>query len=166
MNIEQLLKKFYEGESTQEEERLLTDYFLNEENPDDRWKEDRQVFRLLYDTQSQIPIGVSERLEEALETLNANDANPRKQHKTNKFYYWISSAAAIILLCIGLFFVTREASPPKMADTFSDPKEAALVAEQTLVFISAHLNNGLNKVAEVDHEFEKASQLINKHLNK
>jgi hypothetical protein len=166
MNIEQLLKKFYEGDATQEEERLLTDYFLNEENQDDRWKEDRQVFRLLHDTQIQIPTGVSERLEEALDTLNANDATSRKYHITHKLYYWISSAAAIVLLCIGLFFVTREASPPQMADTFSDPKEAALVAEQTLVFISAHLNNGLNKAAVAEHELEKASQLINKHLNK
>ena len=166
MNIEQLLKKFYEGDATQEEERLLTDYFLNEENQDDRWKEDRQVFRLLHDTQIQIPTGVSERLEEALDTLNANDATSRKYHITHKLYYWISSAAAIVLLCIGLFFVTREASPPQMADTFSDPKEAALVAEQTLAFISLHLNNGLNKAAVAEHELKKASQLINKHLNK
>ena len=166
MNIEQLLKIFYEGDTTQEEERLLTDYFLNEENPDDRWKEDRQVFSLLHDTQIQIPTGVSERLEEALDTLNANDATSRKYHITHKLYYWISSAAAIVLLCIGLFFVTREASPPQMADTFSDPKEAALVAEQTLAFISLHLNNGLNKAAVAEHELKKASQLINKHLNK
>ena len=165
MNIEQLIKKFYEGDSSPEEERYLTEYFLNEELVDEHLKEDQQVFRLLHDTQIQVPAGVSERLDKVI-FLNANYANSSKNHITKKIYYWISSAAAVVLLCIGLFFATREPSSPNMADTFSDPKEAALVAEQTLAYISAHLNNGLNKVADAEHEFEKVNQLLNKHLNK
>ena len=47
MNIEQLIKNFYEGVSTPEEELLLTEYFMNEENVDGRWKEEQQLFRLL-----------------------------------------------------------------------------------------------------------------------
>ena len=130
MSIEQLIKKFYEGDSTPEEERYLTAYFLNEENVDEHLKEDQQVFRLLHDTQIQVPAEVSVRLEKAI-FLHADDADntdSRRYHFTKKMYYWISSAAAIVLLCIGLFFATCEPSAPKMADTFSDPKEAALVA--------------------------------------
>jgi hypothetical protein len=89
---------------------------------------------------------------------------PKPQLRKRTFFYWISSAAAIILLCIGLFFATREQSPPKMADTFTDPEEAALVAGQTLALISAHLNKGLDKVADAEQELEKVNQLLNKHL--
>ena len=163
MNIEQLLNKFYAGTSTQEEERLLTEYFLNEEHVDERWEKDQHIFRLLHDTQIQVPTGVSERLEQSISQMAFSSKSlPRKR----TIYYWISSAAAIALVCIGLFFATREPSPPTMADTFSDPEEAALVAGQTLAFISAQLNNGLNKVAEIEQEFEKVNQILNEHLNK
>ena len=163
MNIEQLLTKFYEGISTPEEEHLLMDYFLNEANVDEKWKEEQQLFRLLHDTQIQVPADVSKRLEESIMKMNA----PRKSIPfRKKWYYWISSAAAVVLLCIGLFFATRESSHPKMADTFSDPKEAALVAQQTLIYMSAQLNKGLDKVADADQKLEKVNQLLNKHLNK
>ena len=161
MNIEQLLKKFYEGDSTPEEERFLTAYFLNEENVDERWKEDRQVFRLLQDTQIQVPESVSKRLEESIMQM---ESSQKSLSRKRTLYYWISSVAATVLLCIGLFFATLEPSPPKMADTFSDPAEAALVAAQTLTFMSAQLNKGLNKVAEAEQEFEKVNQVLNKHL--
>jgi hypothetical protein len=164
MNIEQLIKKFYEGVSTPEEERFLTEYFLNEENVDERRKEEQQLFRLLHDTQIQVPASVSERLEESIMRMEASQKFfPRKR----TWYYWISSAAAVALLCIGLFFANREQpSSPKVADTFSNPEEAALVAEQTLAFMSAQLNKGLNKVTDAELELEKVNQLLNKHLNK
>ena len=193
MNIEQIIQKFYDGESTPEEERFLTEYFLNREHVDKRWEEDRQLFRLLHDTQIQVPEGVSKRLAESImQNFNhtarhpfnhtarhpeldsgspcfqeiagqaRNDVNDMPLKRT--IYYWISSAAAVALLCIGLFFATREPSSPKMADTFSNPEDAALVAGQTLAFISTQLNNGLDKVADVEHEFEKVNNVLNKHL--
>jgi hypothetical protein len=84
--------------------------------------------------------------------------------KKRSFLYWISSAAAVALLCIGLFFATLKPPPSKMADTFSDPEEAALVAGQTLAFISAQLNNGLDRVSDVENELKKVNQVLNKHL--
>jgi len=162
MNIELLLNKFYEGVSTREEERLLTEYFLNEENVDERWKDEQQLFRLLHDTQIQVPADVSKKLEELIMQF---DSPSKSIPLRRKWYYWISSAAAVALLCIGLFFAIRKPAPPKMADTFSDPREAALVAQQTLAYMSAKLNKGINKVADANQEFEKVNQLLNKHLN-
>ena len=161
-NIEELINKFYEGASTREEELFLTEYFLNEENIDEHWKEEQKLFCLLHESQIKIPEGLSERLEKSIMQMDVpKKIQPRKQ----SLFYWISSAAAVALLCIGLFFTTRESSPKEMADTFSSPEEAALVAEQTLAFMSQQLNKGLNKVNDVEVEFEKLNQLINKHLN-
>jgi len=161
MDIELLIKKFYEGVSTQEEELFLTEYFLNEENTDERRKEERELFRLLHHTQIKVPEGVSERLEQSIMQMEVSQKSiPRKR----TWYFWTSSAAAVALLCIGLYFTTREPSPPKMVDTFSNPEEAALVAEQTLAYMSIQLNKGLNKVADAGQEFDKMNQIINKHL--
>ena len=161
MDIERLLKKFYDGVSTPEEELYLTEYFLNEENVDERWKEEQQLFRLLHDTQIQVPPGVSERLEKSIIQMGVSQKSlPRKR----TWYYWISSAAAVALLCIGLFFAIRKPSPSRMTDTFSNPEEAALVAQQTLTFMSLQLNKGLDIAADAGQEFEKVNQLLNKHL--
>jgi hypothetical protein len=166
MNIEQLIKKFYAGASTPEEELFLTEYFLNEENVDERWKEEQQLFRFLHDTQIQVPPGVSERLEKSIMQLEAlPEVSQKSRPRIRALYYWISSAAAVALLCIGLFFAIREPVSPKLADTFSDPEEAARVAEQSLIFMSIQLNKGLDKVAYAGQDFEKVNQLINKHLN-
>ena len=164
MNIEQLIKKFYEGDTTPDEERLLMDYFLNEEKVDKRWKDDRQVFRLLHDQQIQVPAGVSGRLEEAM--MQMVETSPQSLPLRRPLFYWISGAAAVALLCIGLFFTTRQPPTPTMADTFSDPEEAAIVAGQALALISTQLNKGLDMAAEAGQEFEKANQLLNKYLNK
>ena len=140
---------------------------MNEKNVDERWKEEQQLFRLLHDTQIQVPPEVSERLEQSIMQMKTppevlQKSFPRKQ----TWYYWISSAAAVALLCIGLFFAIRKPSPPRMTDTFSNPEEAALVAEQTLAYMSIQLNKGLDKVADAEHEFEKINQILNKHLNR
>ena len=164
MDIEQLLEKFYDGVSTQEEERLLTEYFLSEEPIDERWNQDRQLFLLLHDMQIRIPAGVSERLEESIREMETgSSASVISLPRKHAWYYWISSAAAVVLLCIGLF-IYLEPSPPKMADTFTDPAEAALVAQQTLAFMSVQLNKGLAKVSEVEQEFERIDRILNKHL--
>jgi hypothetical protein len=161
MDIELLIKKFYEGISNQEEELLLTEYFLNEENVDDRWKEEQRLFRLLHNAQIQVPEGVSERLQKSITQMDV----PKKSiHYKRTWYYWISSAAAVVLLCIGLFFAINKPSPSRMADTFSNPEEAALVAGQTLAFMSAQLNKGLDIAGDAGQEFKKVNQLLYKHL--
>jgi len=78
--------------------------------------------------------------------------------------YWISSAAAVVLLCLGIFFVTQRPVESQIADTFDDPAEAAIVAEKALTFMSAQLNIGLNQVADARQEFDKVDQILNKHL--
>jgi len=161
MNIKQLIKKFYEGTSTPEEERLLSEYFLNETNVDERWKDEQQLFRLLRDSQIQVPAGVSEGLDKLIRQQDAHEKSlPRKR----TWLYRITGAAAVALVCIGLFFAIRKPSPPLMADTFKDPKEAALVAQQMLTYMSVQLNKGLDKAAGAQLEFEKANQILNKHL--
>jgi len=163
MNIEELLNKFYTGTSTQEEELRLMEYFLNEADVDERWKDEQQLFRLLHDTQIQVPEGVSTRLEKSIMQM---DAPLESVPFGRKMYYWISSSAAVVLLCIGLFFAIRQPSYPKRADTFSNPEEAALVAQQTLTYVSVQLNKGIAKASGAGQEFEKVNQILNKHLNK
>ena len=162
MNIEQVIKKFYEGSTTREEEHYLIDFFQNEDPLDERWNEDKQLFHLLNNIQIKVPEEVSKQLEESIVQISSLRSVPRRQ----TWYYWIGSAAATVLLCIGLyFFISRESQNSRMVDTFNNPEEATMVAEQTLAFISAQLNYGMDKVDDTEQELKKLSQIINKYLN-
>jgi hypothetical protein len=162
MTIEQLLNKFYEGATTQEEERYLTDFFLNEENFDERWKEERQLFQYLSNTRIEVSEEISSQLEKTISQMEPSNQQPLRK----KWYYQLSAAAAIALLCIGLYFFTiHESSQPQLVDTFSNPEEAAIVAEQTLAYISEKMNKGMEKMNDAEQEFDKLIQIINKYLN-
>lgn len=109
-----------------------------------------------------IPEGLSERLEAQIDALAANEK--KRKHRL-RFTYWISSAAAIALLCIGIFFgIESHSNQQQVADTFTNPEEAAVAAQKALAFMSTQLNKGIDQVENANHEIEKVNQLLNKHL--
>jgi hypothetical protein len=123
---------------------------------------DEEADRLI-DESLEIPIpeGLSERLEAHIDALAADE----KKRKVRRFLYRITAAAAIALLCIGIFLETGKQSPTlSAADTFSDPKEAAVVAGQALAFMSSQLNKGIGKVEDAEQEIEKVNHLLDKHF--
>ncbi|MDR2139946.1 MAG: hypothetical protein LBP50_10420 [Tannerella sp.] len=158
MKTELLLKRFYEGRSTPDEERALRDYFLSASETDASLQADRQLFLALTGAEIRMPEGLSGRLERAVEQLAATPAR-----RTGWRWYAAGSVAATVLLCIGLFFPTRE-PPAPVADTFDDPREAAIVAGQALAFMSEELNRGLNRVADTDTEIGKIKQTVNRYF--
>ncbi|MDR0347968.1 MAG: hypothetical protein LBH90_00560 [Tannerella sp.] len=164
-NIRQLLKKFYNGISTPREEHCLKEFFLKEEAVDDCWKIDQQLFKALYREEAEMPLpaGISERLEQAIDNMGRR-AQQFAIKKRRILLYRISSAAAVVFICMGLFFMDRRSVEPHPADTFDDPVEAAIAAEKVLAFMSSQLNKGLNQVADAAQEFEKVDQVLSKHL--
>ena len=93
-----------------------------------------------------LPEGLSERLE-------------------RRSFYWISGIAAAILGALFLIFTETNRPAPIMADTFTDPEEAAVVAQNALAFMSRNLNKGLGQVNEAGQEITKINKIVNKHLN-
>ena len=162
---EQLLADFYNGDTTPEEEEILMNFF-NNEDLDKKWHTDRDLFHALYDP-SRIPLpkGFSERLESVIDNHIAETADRKSSPKMRKLFISLLSAAAVALLCIGLFFTFGKTSKSDfMADTYKNPEEAAIVAEQTLLFISAKLNQGLHPLEVVKENIHKTNELINEHL--
>lgn len=159
MDIRRLVEKFYDGLSTPEEEAILKEFFLHNE-VDDEWKADQQLFRALSLEEVSVPMDVSERLMQTIDQLE----RPIQSIKRYSWPYRIAGAAAVVLLCIGLFYLTPRSEQTQMADTYDDPVEAAMAAEEVLAFMSLHLNKGLNQVADAGQKIEKANQVLNKHL--
>ena len=163
--IEQLLAVFYSGDTTPEEEEVLMQFF-DREGLNERWRMDSDLFHALYDpSRISLPKGFSERLESAIDSHMAETTDRKPTLKTRRLFISLLSAAAAAILCIGLFFPFGKTSKPDfMADTYTNPEEAAIVAEQTLLFISAKLNQGLHPLEVVKENINKTNELINEHL--
>ncbi len=79
MTIEQiksLLARFYEGQTTPEEERLLADFFRREDVPEDL-QEDKQLFLLLAQTSDQeMPQDIAEEITAFVNNLGQTKIQP------------------------------------------------------------------------------------------
>ena len=99
-----------------------------------------------------LPEGLSERLERQIDFLAQEEISPRVSRRRS--FYWIF-----------VMFTETNRPAPVMADTFTDPEEAAVVAQNALAFMSRNLNKGLGQVNEASQEITKINKIVNKHLN-
>jgi len=160
--LKQLLEAFYSGATTEKEEQLLKEFFLNSETVPEKWETDRKCFLALYDEQDiPLPEGIEKRLEQKINELSCV-SQPRS---AKRILYWIGSAAAIALLCIGIFI--NEIRLPEnhtIADTYTDPMEAAQAAEEILTFMSLQLNKGIEQIIEAEQEIYNINKSIFEQL--
>ena len=141
MNIEQiksLLARFYEGQTTPEEERLLADFFSREDVPEDL-QEDKQLFLLLAQTSDQeMPQDIAEEITAFVNNLGQTKIQPLipedKQRKgvifrlktPPKMWYRVAATVAILLaIGGGVLHHQRTYAPDPFRDTCSTPEEAA-----------------------------------------
>lgn len=110
-----------------------------------------------------LPEGLSERLERHIDRLAQEERSARSVHIRPS--YWISGVAAAVIGALFLLFTETDRPAPTMADTFTNPEEAAVVAQNALAFMSRNLNKGLGQVQETGQEIEKINKIVQKHLN-
>ncbi|MBQ4393790.1 MAG: hypothetical protein II825_00625 [Paludibacteraceae bacterium] len=153
MTIEQiksLLARFYEGQTTPEEERLLADFFTHKgydhsvdfrrENVPEDLQEDKQLFLLLAQTSDQeMPQDIAEEITAFVNNLGQTKIQPLipedKQRKgvifrlktPPKMWYRVAATVAILLAIGGGMFVhqQRTLATDPFRDTCSTPEEAA-----------------------------------------
>jgi hypothetical protein len=153
--IKQLLQRYFNGESTLAEERLLEKYFQSG-NVADELKEYEGFFS---GVSALAETGRDEELEgEIMDFILKNE--PKK--KTNKRWLWqmVTGIAASIIIVIGglLFF---QQSEEQFKDTFDNPELAYAYAEETLGYISAKYSKGLSGLANFD-KLETATEPMQK----
>ena len=141
MNIEQiksLLARFYEGQTTPEEERLLADFFRREDVPEDL-QEDKQLFLLLAQTSDQeMPQDIAEEITAFVNNLGQTKIQPLipedKQRKgvifrlktPPKMWYRVAATVAILLaIGGGVLHHQRTYATDPFRDTCATPEEAA-----------------------------------------
>ena len=142
--IEELLRKYYEGETTLEEEQKLSDFFLSDEVPP-HLSVEAGLFRGLAGSGTE-ELRDPDFEKKLLTRIEAVPVIPISALR-NRYYSVVGIAAGILLLA-GLFFTFRYdvlRKPPK--DTYSNTEIAYAETRNVLMMVSASLNNGLDKMA-------------------
>jgi hypothetical protein len=123
---------------------------------------DRLIRKALSD-EHELPEGLSGRLEQHIDQLAA-DEKKNISPARKRSLYWFSGIAATLLIGVAIFFQVEKQVPSTMADTFSDPREAAHVAQHALALLSIRFNKGLDQIAEAGEEVNKVNTIVNKQL--
>jgi len=155
--IEELLEKYYYGETSLDEEKKLQWYFQTHDVPL-HLKPDAELFRSNYKRSTE---------DEATDLTEKLSKLIDEQDKKSRFILplrsvrWISGIAASIVILLSLWIgLGRDSlhSHAKFKDTFSDPKLAYQETRKTLLMVSEKLNAGTKELEQL----KKYNQSMNK----
>lgn len=153
-NIRQLLDRYYDGQTSEREEQVLKDYFLQDDVPP-QWATDQRLFRQLYGADMPAVDDLEQRLSRQIDSWNRVEKTANRRSRTVGLR-WIAGIAASLLLlfAIGLL-VDRQQKQAQYAvqqDTFDDPRDAYAETQKALMMFSKSINKGLNKVENVTQD--------------
>lgn len=158
--IEDLLERYYDAQTSEAEEQRLKDFFLHEEVPLHLQKEKEMFFQL---QAIQVPRELKEKLDKQIDEWAMQERFVQKA-KSRKTLQWIGSIAAslLILLSIGRYFQMPE--PRK--DTCATPEEAYIHTEKALMMFAQALNKGMKQMEVIQESTDKVERNIEKQLKK
>lgn len=154
-HIERLLERFYNAETSEQEEQDLKDFFHQGEVPPHLLAEKEMFMQL---QASDAPEGMEERLGNLIDQWELTEQKTQKKRRIFHLQ-WIGSIAASLLLVIGMSLYFHE---PQRKDTCATPEEAYAHAEKALVMFSEALNKGIRPIQDM----EKTNENIRKQINK
>lgn len=146
--IRKLLDRFYLGETTLQEERILQEYFSAGSIPEELMP-DRELFRSMGvpGESIQVPGGLNQKI------LDVIDRQEKKVMRTRRIsVFSLSGLAAGLLVVIALyvgFFRDDGSVKYAMTDTYENPQDAYEEAKRTLAYVSAKLNTGTSELEQV-----------------
>ena len=150
-HIKSLLERFYNGETTLEEEKQLEDFFRKNTVPEELLA-DKDLFLSLASSPEDIVI--PEHLNQGI--LEVIDQAERSEQKTRRIsLYSLSGLAAGLLVLISVYVFYLKDNPSSfiagqtMADTYEDPMEAYEEAKRTLAYVSDKFNTGTSELHRV-----------------
>ena len=182
MNIEQiksLLARFYEGQTTPEEERLLADFFRREDVPEDL-QQDKQLFLLLVQASDQeMPQDIAEEITAFVNNLGQTKIQPLipedKQRKgvifrlktPPKMWYRVAATVAILLAIGGGMFVhqQRTLATDPFRDTCSTPEEDAAQIQRSNSMIAKATEQCMAPTSKALRQADATKQVINQYIN-
>lgn len=143
--IENILEKYFQGETTIAEENQLKEYFSSSDVA-----QHLEQYRPIFGYFSQV------------KQQKSTQEIPLKTKKRN--VAWLSIAASVVvLLGIGTYYFAGEKTTPVVAQsklgTYDDPEEALAATQKALALLSNNVNVGIESVQYIN-EYEQSKNKI------
>lgn len=160
--IEELLNKYWNCETSLEEEQQLRAYFSGSDIPESL-KETAALFQYFEQTRQQTlnDLSVEQHVLHKART-------PEKGKMVKLFYNSMRIAAGLAVLIMAGWFVHKEirsTTPQEMVDTYDDPKLAFEETKKALLMISKSFGTAEEQAKKINM-FNEAQQEIQKGKNK
>lgn len=131
--LSQLLTKYWNGETTLEEEQLLRSYFRSA--VPDALKETAAIFRYFDEASEQTLSDVS--FDRAV--IKRIEGKPNQGKAARFFYNSMRIAAGVVVVMTATWFIRneiRQSTPQEIVDTYDDPQMAFEETKKALMMIS------------------------------
>ena len=152
MNIDGLLNKYFDGETTLEEERMLRTYF-NQDNLPEHLKEFAPMFNYIEDERVALEV-----LKEISDASPALTVTKKRKAILSKSLY-ISAVAAVCIIAV-FFLFSPGKSNSNGSESYAwingkritDKEEIKMFAEKSLENVSSHENIFLEQMSAIFEE--------------
>jgi hypothetical protein len=153
--LNELLEKYYNGESTEEEEDRLRIFFLHGDVPPG-YEPEKEIFSY-YSEALEVPEPAENFEVRLLEGIDAYEDS--KKHRTlRRIIAPVVSIAAVAAIFIGSYFFFTDRS--QSHDTYSDPKIAYAETMKILRNVSSQLNSGARALEPVSMMSDVATKSL------
>lgn len=158
--LDHLIEKYYNGETSCEEEALLRAYFSNDNLPVE-YKPEKELFCYFMEN-AIIPepdSGFEERINNAIKNEDFRKIN---SDRFSVFMPYMSIAAGILVIISLWFFIVRR---NETVDTFDDPRLAYAETMRVLLDVSSRMNEGtknLKPVLRFNQGVKSGTEILNK----
>jgi len=154
-SVETLLRLYFDGMTSLEEEQQLKTFFEQEDLPENL-KALKPLFTLVESKKDVLDDSFDEKV------LARIEATPKSSKRiTAHFLFWPMAAASVALLILvsGLFSLNNNS---RFDDTYNDPAQAYAQAAYALQFAGIKLTGAMQPTQKASGQFEKGIDQVNK----
>ena len=180
-HLKSLLNKYFEGETTLEEELLLSNYF-NSTDIDSRLQQYQPLFQF-FKAEKAIEIQVSDSMLQVSKSAKLETETPKTFKILSKGLLWerggnlwLKGMAAMLILTVGSFFLIKTLYKPKdlglaennriiIYDENDDPEKAFEEVQAALKLVSKKMRKGENGAKAGMKKVKKATDEVHKIIN-
>jgi len=155
--VKDLLQRYFDGETSLEEERILETYFQSG-NVADELKQYTAFFGGISEL-AEVP-GEANIEEDVMDHILENEHEEKSKYR----YLWraVTGIAASVILVLGGFLLWEQQQKP-YKDTFENPEIAYAYAQQTMEYVAVKYTKGVEELSNFD-KLETATKPLEKGI--
>ena len=155
--VKDLLQRYFNGETTLEEEQILETYFQSG-NVADEVKQYTEFFGGISEL-AEVP-GEATIEEDVMDHILENEHKEKSKYR----YMWrvVTGVAASVIIILGGFLLWEQQQKP-YKDTFENPEVAYAYAQQTMKYVAAKYTKGVEELSNFD-KLETATEPLEKGI--